>query len=199
MDPKERERLVDSVLDRALRPQLVEPRPGLEERILANLPTQPQRGPWWQWMWIPALAAAALLAVVIGMRVLHREAPAPIESKKTVQQPKQEIAVRPEPPARDSVAPRKEVATHSGSTSARKPRAEVVAAALRQDLPRQAVFPAPVPLTDQERLLLALVNRQRPEAELLAAEQQAQRERVQKYFETGEVPETQPITAQPMR
>jgi hypothetical protein len=199
MNPEERERLVDSILDRALGPQIVEPREGLEERILAKLPAEPQRRRWWQWMWLPALAAAAILAVVIGMRVLHRDAPAPIESKKTVEQPKQEMAVRPELPTREAIAPRRAVATQTRPKLAAKPKFAVAAAQPQQALPRQAVFPAPVPLTDQERLLLALVNRQRPEAELLAAEQQAQREKVQKYFETGEVPETQPITAQPMR
>jgi hypothetical protein len=187
MNPKERERLVDSVLDRALRPQLVEPRPGLEERILANLPTQPQRRPWWQWMWIPALAAAALLAVVIGMRVMHRELPAPVQAIKTVEAPKQEATVEPEAPAIKQLQPQR---AH--------PPARVQVARVTPALPKQGVFPSPVPMTDQERLLLALVRRNPEQAKAIAVEQQAERERIQKYLERGDSSDS-PSTAQQMR
>jgi hypothetical protein len=192
MNPKERERLVDSLLDRELGPQLVEPRPGLEERILANLAAQPERHPWWQRMWIPALAATTVLAVVIGISMYRPTPQSPVYTPETGGT----IAAMPTAPkgtTTTTVQPPHGIAKHVG------PKRTVAVAQPTQALPRQAVFPAPVPLTDQERLLLAFVNRQRPQAELIAAEQQAERERIRKYFETGEVPETKPIPAQPMR
>src|SRR5579884_472422 len=96
MDRQRKERIVDDVLNRALGPQLVEPRQGLEGRILANLATMPPRRPWWRWMWVPALAAAALLAIAIGIRMMQHEAPKPIEAQKTVEAPKQEVARTPQ-------------------------------------------------------------------------------------------------------
>jgi hypothetical protein len=199
MNREERERLVDGVLDRALGPQAVEPRPGLEERILANLPAHAPR-PWWQWMWIPALAAAAVLAIVIGMRLMQKETPQPVRAKKTVETPQQEVATRPEAPVVKKATPPRVIAKQaSRRRMVAGPKVEFARATPSQELPRQAVFPALLPLTEQERLLLAFVNRQRPQAELVASEQQAEREKVQKYFETGEAPVAQPTPAQPMR
>ena len=196
MNPKERERLVDSVLDRAFGPQPVEPRPGLEERILANLSAQQQeRRRWRQWIWVPALAAAAVLAIVIGMRLMHRETATPVQVRHTVETPKQEVAVKPEIPARPAIEPPARDGRGIRPVAARP----VTVAKVEPSMPRMEVFPAPVPLTDQERLLLALVRRQRPEAELLAAQQQADHDKVQKYFETGEATVAQPTPAQSMR
>jgi hypothetical protein len=199
MNREERERLVDGVLDRALGPQAVEPRTGLEERILAKLPAAPARR-WWQWMWIPALAAAAVLAVVIGMRLMHQEAPQPVQAKKAVETPKQEVAARPDAPMVKKATPPRVIAKQAPwRRMVAGPKVEIARAIPSQELPRQAVFPAPLPLTEQERLLLAFVRHQRPQAELVASEQQAERERVQKYFETGEAPVAQPTPAQTMR
>jgi hypothetical protein len=194
MNPKECERLVDATLDRALGPQLVEPRTGMEERILANLPKEVERRPWWQWMWIPALAVAAVLAVVIGMRITSQETPAPQIVKKAVERPKQDRV------AEGDLTPQNPVQTRTVSKRPARhvsPKTLVVAAAA--PLPRQNVFPTSVPLTDQERLLLAFVNHQRPQAEMVAVEQQSEREKAQKYFESGEAPVAAPTQAQPMR
>ena len=198
MERTQRERLVDSALDRALGPQSVEPRTGFEERILAHLAAAPQPRPWWRWLWIPALAAAAVLSVVIGLRWMQRETPPPVQAQKTVEAPIPEAAGKT--PRNEGLLSPPAIAKHT-SPRRRNAAASVEAASTRsaQDLPRQAAFPVPVPLTEQERLLLSLVNRQRPQAVLLAAEQQAEREKVQKYFETGEVSAAQPIPAQPMR
>jgi hypothetical protein len=199
MNREERERLVDGVLDRALGPQAVEPRPGLEERILANLPAHAPR-PWWQWMWIPALAAAAVLAIVIGMRVMHEETPQPVQVRNTVETPKQEVATKLEAPMVKKAEPPRVIAKRVPPRQMlSEQKVEIARAIPSQELPRQAVFPAPQPLTEQERLLLAFVNRQRPQAELVASEQQAEREKVQKYFETGEAPVAPPTPAQTMR
>lgn len=183
MDPQRKERIVDEVLDRALGPQLVEPRAGLEERILANLASQPQRRPWWRWIWVPALAAAAVLAVVIGIRVMHREVVAPTQANKTVPTPKQQVAEMPTP-----VKPERQVAKHVAPRLSAPQRSVTLAKAEPQP-PRLDVFPTPVPLSDQERLLLALSRRQRGEVEIAANSQSAERERAQKYFDTGYAPE----------
>ena len=185
MNGAERERLVDSALDRALGPQLVEPRDGFEERILANLPKEVARRPWWQWMWIPALAAVALLAVVIGMRVMHREAPAPQIVNRTVEAPQQQVAVKPQTPAPQAVRPHRQLAKTTPQVAPKV----VITSASSDALPRMNVFPSPSPLSEQERLLLALSRRQRGEVEIAANTQSAERERAQKYFDTGYAPE----------
>jgi hypothetical protein len=65
------ERKFDELLNNALAEYSnVEPREGLEDRILANLATpQPEKRPWLQWwpVWGLAVAAAILLIVVISM------------------------------------------------------------------------------------------------------------------------------------
>jgi hypothetical protein len=68
-------------------------------------------------------------------------------------------------------------------------------------MPRQEVFPLPTPLTREEQMLLALVRRNRPEAVNVAQMQESERERLQKYLETGEAPEPLPAPqpAQRMR
>ena len=73
MKPEEREPDLDQVLDQALaRYSDVEPRAGLEERILANLRSQPQPRPWWMTWRMPALAAAILVAALVAYRVTGR-------------------------------------------------------------------------------------------------------------------------------
>ena len=194
MNRAERERLVDSALDRALGPEAIEPREGIEQRILANLATVPQPRPWWRWMWVPAMAAAAVLAVVIGVRVMHREPAAPQVVHKNVETPKEKkVEVAPRvAPAAPSLSPRRNVLAH-------KNPARNVEIAKAGPLPKQDVFPSPVPLTEQEGLLLALMRRKPEEAKLIAIEQQAERERIQKYFETGDPPAAPPSPAQTMR
>ena len=66
MNREERERLVDRVLNEALAPQEIQPRAGLEQRILANLRAQPLPRPRWRWMWVPAVAAL-LIAGYLGL------------------------------------------------------------------------------------------------------------------------------------
>ena len=195
MDRERKERIVDDVLNRALGPELVEPRDGFEQRILAKLATEPQRRRWWRWVWVPAIAAAAVLAIVMGLRMIERPTSKPMEANKAVGAPKQEVATKPRTPDNYTSA-RALVAKHKSAKPTTK--AQVLVASTSA-LPRMDVFPAPAPLTEQERLLLALVNRQRPQAELLAAEQQAERDKAQKYFETGEAPAVTPVAAQPMR
>ncbi len=177
MNREERERLVDAVLDRALGPQSAEPRPGLEERILANLPNEVERRPWWRWMWVPALAAAAVLAVVIGMRVLQKQQP-PLEQVKIVETPKQEAVVKPEAPMVKKQSPQLRAKRKEPSKGAEAPR--VVASTAT---PKQEQFPAPLPLSNEERRLLSLARMNSDEAERLARDQAEDRAETEKWIE----------------
>jgi len=73
MKPEEREPDLEQILDQTLaRYSDVEPRAGLEERILANLHSQPRPRPWWLKWGVPALATAILVAALVAYRVTER-------------------------------------------------------------------------------------------------------------------------------
>lgn len=188
MNREERERRVDGALERALWPQSIEPRLGFEERLLANLATQPERRPWWRWMWVPAIAAAAVIAIIFGMQAMHRPAPV-IDAHRTTAPPEQPIVIAKAPVQTPSVVRRK---------VPRRAQAHVQLARATPALPKQDVFPASVPMTDQEYLLLALVHRRPQQVQKFAAEQEAQRVQTQKFFESGDGPD-EPVSAQQMR
>jgi hypothetical protein len=192
MDHAERERIVDHALDRALGTKMVEPRPGLEERILANLPAQREPRAWWRWMWIPALAAVALLAIAIGMKMTQRESPKPVEAKRTVETPKPEVATQQKShDARKAPEPR--VVAHRNPQRRSNPQEIVIAKAEQQpSLPRMDVFPSRGTLTPEEKLLVAFVRQQPSHARSVALEQEARAEEVQKFLEKGQVPAAGP-------
>ena len=81
MEGGEHNRFVDELLEAALaRYRSTEPRPGLEERVLANLRASPRPAPWLRWTWLPAATAAALAIAVVVLSLVHRHAqhaPAP--------------------------------------------------------------------------------------------------------------------------
>ncbi len=188
MNSDDRDRMLDRLLDGALATQHVEPREGLEQRILANLRAQPARRLTWRWMWIPAAVAAAVL-LIAGLRLMRRpDAAGNPLATENVAAP----AIPPKQPERPVVATK-----HRPPISAAH-RAITVAKAAPA-LPRQDTFPSPVALTQEEKMMLALLRRNRSEAVLVAQTQQSEREKVQKYFETGKAPEPQPEPAQPMR
>lgn len=184
MKYEERERMVDRLLNEALGPQQVEPRPGLEDRIIAGLQAQPAPRRWWRWAWVPVAAA---VIVAIGLYVTRQ--PQPVAPPVARTAPSTVPAVAPTPVPQPVVAQKP------------RPRRLVkppVVMAARQ-LPRQQVFPSPVPLTEEEKLLLALRSRHPAEVIEVAQAQQNEREKVQKYVETGEAPEPQPAPAREMR
>jgi len=198
MNREQRERLVDGALARALGQEKIDPRDGFEQRLLANLAAQPEPRPWWRWRWIPTLAAATVLAIAIVVLVTRTPAPQVIETKEGTAAAILSNSAAGAPhiaPVKPPVPPpalRRDVWV-------RRHHAPAVVAAKGAPLPKQDVFPAPLPLTEQERLLLALVRHQPAQARMMAEDQQAERDRVQKYFETGEAPAAQPTPAQDMR
>jgi hypothetical protein len=142
---------LDAILDRALAEYgHAEPRLGLEARVLARLDDEEQssaRAGWWKWSWVPAAAA---LLIVGGLYLSRPRAP---EAPKVAEQPAPPVttaATKPQPPAVTAAPrtrPHMRPALHSAPQLAEAPA-------------RQPRFPAPVPLTEQDRLLLAYVRSQ---------------------------------------
>jgi hypothetical protein len=156
---KEREDL-DRALDSALaRYRAVEPREGLEERILANVRTADTRSvqrTWWHWGFTAALAAVLIIAAALAWQW---------------NQPKQTpVAVHPSTEKRAPVAP---VAHRDGNeapprssprrTARHQPERETVAAN-----PKLDVFPSPLPLSEQEKILASYVSQYPKHAALVA-------------------------------
>jgi hypothetical protein len=141
---------IESLLDDALasyaRPG---PRPGLERRILDRI--HADTGPRWafpRWVWAIPAAVGLLWAGVLWNRHVAPPARVPVAHV---------AAARAVPPSRQET-PRIVHRPHS-----------------RRVLPRLPQFPAPVPVTNEERALLAFVTHAPKEAQesLIEAEQQS--------------------------
>ena len=149
MADREKDRQVDEILDSLLADySAVEPRPGLETRILANLREAEGRevSPgWWKvkWLWAGAVVAAIIVAAIL---IVGRRNLAPPD--KTVVQIGQPAPKQPEvqrtSPATATVVPR-----HHKTVIESRPQNATLA---RSERPQ--VFPTPTPLSEQERLLL---------------------------------------------
>jgi hypothetical protein len=179
---EERERMVDRLLNEALAPQEIEPRAGLEQRILANLRAQPEPRPWRRWMmlWVPAAVAAVLIALAVGLRM-----------SSNPQQARPAVAIEHQPtpptPMKQPVPPAPVVAAErKPARDVARPRKMIAAAATKPALPRQDVFPSPVPLTPEETMLLTLLRRNPSQAVLVAREQAMEWERILSNFQNGE-------------
>ena len=150
---------VEKLLDAGLaRYSAAEPRPGLEQRILAGLRAQPQSSRWLDWRWAGAFATAAA-ALVIAI-LFFRQPPPPEMPPQTASTPAP-VARPPEAAAPPVVRPPTVV---KGTTRRAQARVEQA----RTEMPRLETFPAPAPLSEQERLLLRFVQRQPHEALLVA-------------------------------
>ena len=170
MSENERKEFVDELLDASLRRySVVEPRPGLEERLLANVPEQAQRFAWPSWAWIPAAATAAILLVALAFYAT-RQAPltsAPSVARQipapSVPAPVASVSA-PAPPAPPPNVPRVRVE-------------RTVSPGRLGAGPRLASFPARAPLSEQERLLLLFIQ-QTPKEQLMARQLGAPIERL---------------------
>ena len=172
MNREERERMVDRLLHEALAPQEIEPRAGLEQRILANLRAQPERRVWWTWMWVPALAA--VLLIVIGVMVTRRPQP-PLASVAV----EQKTATPTQP---KSVRPPAVVAKHRNPSRKSSPVSVVAVATPAPVAPRQPVF-APARLTEAERALVAMLQSNPEEAKLVAERQTERQQEAAEFME----------------
>jgi uncharacterized membrane protein YdfJ with MMPL/SSD domain len=181
MTEHEQNRHLDKLLDSALSAySAVEPGPGLETRILANLREAESRKasrPWrFKWMWAGAAVAAVAAAILMLVlpRVSHRPYTAPQSNIAHTQAPAQPVAspdnslahTQPAPPlitVQQRPSADGSSLRHGRQRSAAIP-VENAALPINQ---RPAVFPSPSPLTEQEKLLLSYYART-PREELVA-------------------------------
>ena len=145
MTEQEKRKELDELLDSLLASYSdVEPRPGIETRLLANLrahslSTDRNPRPIWRWF----LAAAGAVAIAVSLLVIYISRPADLP-----QPPKIRAAG---PPSLPAVPVLKHAPRHVGKQ--RVPQRNVPASIVVADVRRQ-VFPTPSPMSDQERLLL---------------------------------------------
>jgi hypothetical protein len=148
---KDKQMQIDDMLDSLLANySSAEPRPGLENRILADLREQAEKDAsqgWWnfKWLWAGMVAAAIIVAAVMISGRHRVEPPTHVIVKTSPAVPQPEIqshapAVRNETVR---IRPRKSLAPT---------RPQSAALALNE---RPAVFPTPTPLSEQEKLLLS--------------------------------------------
>jgi hypothetical protein len=166
---------LDRMLDAALATYAsVEPRAGLEERVLANVQAQRAKvtsHPWWRWSAVTA-AAILVVAIMLAWRAGRSSHPA--------------IANHPAVTAPGASEPETQVVLSSGTSQAQQPArrtsshrshpSSVVAAA-----PKLDVFPSPQPLSEQEQILAAYVTQDHERAVLLAriTNEELQRDRME--------------------
>lgn len=183
---------VDELLDAGLAQYRgVEPRPGLENRILAQLHAEQKASPWLAWAWrmgAGLLAAGIILALVLQARRQRPHVPVSVtESSRPAPAVASEHGRDARATARQSSGPRHNTGSADlalGSADLAHPlvgpngppgragRASFETASGRRAArpyrgPRRDVFPSPAPLSEEEKLLLSYV-RQLPEGALAA-------------------------------
>ena len=177
MDPKERDEKLEKWLDDALANYSdAEPQWGFEQRILAKVRAQEEPRRRWMRFWIPVLAAVAVavvIAALVRVQVTHG-VPQP-ERNTTASGTTKSPTIAP-PSVRLSPAP------NLSADKAAVPRVRVAARFRKsvEQLPRQAAFPAPTPMTAEERALMAIARRAPREAEKVATAEQEQPQAPQK-------------------
>lgn len=154
MADQEKDKQMDEMLDSLLASySSVEPRPGMEMRILANLRDAERRestAPGWNWKWLWAgMAVAAAIIVAVVLIGGQRRAVTP----STVVQTQQPAPAQPE--IQRSAPVTTGNAAHPRSPRVGHVRPENVTLALNQ---RPQVFPTPTPLSEQEQLLLRYIS-----------------------------------------
>jgi hypothetical protein len=197
---KDKQTQIDDMLDSLLANySLAEPRPGLENRILANLrlanprdaeSREASRG-WWdfKWVWAGAALAAAIIvgAVLVSGRrhvappprtVVQTMQPAvqqPIVEQPSVQQP----GVR-QPTVQSGVpaAIGSERVIHRHKTLAPGPQQNATLAWSQ----RPAFFPTPTPLSEQERLMFTYLTNT-PHQEVIAQIQRTDQQEAEEFWQ----------------
>jgi hypothetical protein len=160
------------------------PESGLEDRVLVGLQAARSSGErrrlfdWPRLTWAVALPVAVCLLWVSLAKVVH--APSTQSQAPSQPEPSQSAQAPAQPPAVKMRPSRARALSHSGSTSAPLKSCPVTKAACDVSadvakavpVPKLDVFPAPQPLTGEERVLVAAAtNRSPAEREALAASQ----------------------------
>jgi hypothetical protein len=161
---------LDVALDAALaKYSAVEPRAGLEERVLAHMREEQtryaERG-WWRWGFAAAVVAIFVVAVALAWRS-GKTSQLVIANRPSV------LAPSPKAPAvavdasadasnkKNAVRPRERVSIHRSAHLS--PHAAVMAT-----VPKLDQFPSPQPLSEQEKILESYVEKYPEHAALVA-------------------------------
>lgn len=163
MEPSSKERFDEEWLDAVLKQYgLAEPRPGLENRVLANLRAEHEpASPGWQW-WPAVAALAAIVMMTVGVFVAR------LSRHKTQAPVAREIVVPVEVKGPEPGQMRQQATT--GGIRARVPRlhrhVEVEFVSEKREQ-----FPSPEPLSEQEQMLARYIEQFPREATLMARAQ----------------------------
>ena len=145
MHDDEPDPFVDELLEASLKQYRgEEPRSGLEMRILAGVRTE-ARAAWLRWLgWAVGVCAGILAIIALTLHFAPTQLRQPTASA-SLPQP---ATMQPTPTT---------VSRQQPLHSPRRPAREVGRVATRRSRPEQ--FPTPLPLTEQEKLLLASLNK----------------------------------------
>lgn len=166
IDPREQEQRIDAWLAQALQASgSVEPRPGLEQRVLATLQAERNRRPAARpWLWAAgALAVALLLFATIWQGITAR--------RPTVDKPFDTTTSAAKMPATANVRPVVE-SPHRNTPPQVVRKKLSPAAAPKPAEPRLAQFPSPQPLSREEAGFAQYAARYPEQATLMAREQE---------------------------
>jgi hypothetical protein len=187
----ETEKKVDRWLDAALahynRADEAEPRMGLEARVLATLDADRRECEAsryrWPWRWTLAAGLAAVLIVVIARRPWSStQQPTVKPSIGTVAAMTTTSSAHPGPKPPVLAV----ITSNPSQGGARRSKPHFEGVVSEAPAPRLAQFPAPRPLSEQERLLVAMANNTPPEQlEQDAALQQRLRREVEEARMSG--------------
>ena len=181
---KQTDRLLDSMLSQY---SAVEPRPGLETRVLAQIAESRERRPGrLRWLVAGTGIAASAIAVVVVMLVLRveqRHSPTlpQADSIQAQQQRRNSAAGQVAPTIRTA---RRRVAVRHAVTAqkAEKKNRQFQSLAVSQ---RPAIFPTPAPLTEQERLMFSYVENT-PRGEVVAQVRNDDQKEARAFWAEGE-------------
>ena len=162
----DKRQLLDNWLDQALKQRgAVEPRPGLEGRILATLHAESNWMPAQTWRWRVAwfgLAAAGLIGATLFLA--WRSSTGPHRTTEVQLPTKQDARPNPRPA---------ELATAQPRRSPKRASTPRVIARVLPRVPKLPQFPSPQPLSEQEEMLVRYVSQFPREAVLMARAQTA--------------------------
>jgi hypothetical protein len=176
---------LDRVLDTALaKYTAVEPRAGLDERVLAGLCARQAEAPqrtWWRWGLAGALAAIFIAALLMGVKS-NKPSPQQTATHPPIHEPSPNARQAPvmaenrPQTARPTVVP----------TRSAHPRPTAVhSTAAAKANPKLDIFPSPRPLSKEE-LALARYVRDFPEEAIIVARAQAELDaEVEKEMQAG--------------
>jgi hypothetical protein len=148
------------------------PRPGLEQRILANVRIRRQRALWVGWAWRLGAAAAVLAIAVAAYRLDSHHRPALTPPIGEIREPAAPEVVSAPLTATPLAPPRPSRRSRLRSRRPRNPSAGQEGRVASSE-PRKDVFPTPRPVTEQEQLLVRFIQ-EAPKPVLLAVIEEEQ-------------------------